>query len=78
MCTTKGHETAQTSQKMKYYMVNDLKNIIIEYTQYAEKYLDQEYRKVFLCVFSLSVCSLDGDEAYLIETRMSKLKMIVR
>ena len=35
----KGHETAQTSQKMKYYMVNDLKNIIIEYTQYAEKYL---------------------------------------
>jgi len=43
----KGHETAQTSQKMKYYMVNDLKNIIIEYTQYAEKYLDQEYRKVF-------------------------------
>ena len=31
----KGHETAQTSQKMKYYMVNDLKNIIIEYTQYA-------------------------------------------
>mgnify|MGYP000832379677 FL=1 len=27
----KGHETAQTSQKMKYYMVNDLKNIIIEY-----------------------------------------------
>ena len=62
----KGHETAQTSQKMKYYMVNDLKNIIIEYTQYAEKYLDQEYRKVFYAYLAYPFAVWMG-QAYLIE-----------
>ena len=47
-------------------MVNDLKNIIIEYTQYAEKYLDQEYRKVFYAYLAYPFAVWMG-QAYLIE-----------
>lgn len=43
----KGHEMAQTSQKLTYSMVSDLKNILMEYTAYAEENLEESYKKVF-------------------------------
>jgi glycosyltransferase involved in cell wall biosynthesis len=62
----KGHETAQTSQKMKYYMVNDLKNILIEYTEYAQQHMDEKYRRVFYSYLAYPYAVWMG-QAYLIE-----------
>jgi len=62
----KGHETAQTSQEMKYYMVNDLKNILIEYTEYAQQHMDEKYRRVFYSYLAYPYAVWMG-QAYLIE-----------
>jgi glycosyltransferase involved in cell wall biosynthesis len=62
----KGHETAQTSQKMKYHMVNDLKNILIEYTEYAQQHMDEKYRRVFYSYLAYPYAVWMG-QAYLIE-----------
>lgn len=62
----KGHETAQTSQKMRYHMVNDLKNILIEYTEYAQQHMDEKYRRVFYSYLAYPYAVWMG-QAYLIE-----------
>ena len=62
----KGHETAQTSQIMKYYMVNDLKNILVEYAEYAKNHMDEKFRKIF-CSYLAYPYAVWMGQSYLIE-----------
>lgn len=62
----KGHESAQTSQKMQYYMVNDLKNILTEYASYAEHEMDASYRKAF-CSYLAYPYAVWMGQSYLVE-----------
>ena len=62
----KGHESAQTSQKMQYYMVNDLKNILTEYAGYAENELKEPYRRVF-CSYLAYPYAVWMGQSYLVE-----------
>ena len=62
----KGHETAQTSQKMQYYMVNDLKNILTEYADYAKKQMSEPYRNVFYSYLAYPYAVWMG-QSYLVE-----------
>ena len=51
---------------MKYYMVNDLKNILIEYTEYAQQHMDEKYRRVFYSYLAYPYAVWMA-QAYLIE-----------
>ena len=62
----KGHESAQTSQKMQYYMVNDLKNILIEYASYAEHEMEASYRRAF-CSYLAYPYAVWMGQSYLVD-----------
>lgn len=62
----KGHETAQTSQSLKYNMLADLKHIIEKYTKIARQELQPEYREVFLSYLAYPYAVWMG-QSYIIE-----------